>query len=128
MRKSVIAFGILFSVMINTVSANSTPKDNSIRSFKVTTKNVAPISIAVAQNDYKTVKKFLELGSNVETKGKTMGMTPLMYAARYNNVEMLQLLVANGADFNAKSKMGLKAIQYAELSNATEAVAFLDSL
>lgn len=128
MRKSVIAFGILFSTMINTVSAYSTPIDNSIRSFKVTTNNVAPISIAVAQNDYKTVKKFLELGSDVEAKGKTMGMTPLMYAARYNNVEMLQLLVVNGADFNAKSKMGLKAIQYAELSNATEAVAFLDSL
>jgi len=128
MRKSVIAFGILFSVMINTVSANNTPSDNSIRSFKMTTKNVAPISIAVAQNDFETVKKFLELGSNVEAKGETMGMTPLMYAARYNNVEMLQLLVANGADFNVKSKMGLKAIQYAELSNATEAVAFLDSL
>mgnify|MGYP003625414052 CR=1 FL=1 len=128
MRKSVIAFGILFSVMINTVSANNKPTDNSIRSFNMTTKNVAPISIAVVQNDYKTVEKFLELGSNVEAKSKTMGMTPLMYAARYNNVEMLQLLVANGADFNVKSKMGLKAIQYAELSNATEAVAFLDSL
>ncbi|MRX63283.1 ankyrin repeat domain-containing protein [Maribacter luteus] len=128
MRKSVIAFGILFSVMINTVSANNKPTDNSIRSFNMTTKNVAPISIAVVQNDYKTVEKFLELGSNVEAKSKTMGMTPIMYAARYNNVEMLQLLVANGADFNVKSKMGLKAIQYAELSNATEAVAFLDSL
>ncbi len=128
MRKSVIVFGILFSVMFNNANANSNPTDKNIRSFKVTTNNVAPLSLAVAQNDYITVKKFLELGSDVEVKGKTMGMTPLMYAARYNNIELLQLLVENGADLKVKSKMGLKAIQYAELSNAHEAVAFLESL
>jgi len=127
MRKSVIAFGILFSVMFNNINANSNPSDNKVRSIQRTTNNVAPISLAVAQNDYSTVKKFIELGSDIEVKDKTMGMTPIMYAARYNNVELLQLLVANGANLREKSKLGFTATEYAELSNAHEAVAFLKS-
>ncbi|MGB5666272.1 MAG: ankyrin repeat domain-containing protein [Maribacter sp.] len=127
MRKSVIVFGILFSVMFNNANANSNPTDNKVRSIKRTTNNVAPISLAVAENDYRTVKKFIELGSDIEVKDKTMGMTPIMYAARYNNVELLQLLVANGANLREKSKLGLTATEYAELSNAHEAVAFLKS-
>ena len=128
MRKSIIAFGILFSVMFNTANANNNPSDSAIRSIKATTTNVAPLSIAVINNDYETVKKFLELGSDVEVKDKTMGMTPVMYAARYNNVELVQLLIKEGADITGKSKLGLTALDYAKLSNAEEVVSFLQSL
>jgi len=125
MKKSVIAFGILFSVLINTVHANNDPKSSKIRKINLTTKNVSPLSLAIVQNDYQTVKRFLELGSDVEVKDKTMGMTPIMYAARYNNVQLLKLLVTNGAKLNEKSKLGLTAIQYAKLSNAHDAAVYL---
>ena len=128
MRKSAIAFGILFSVMINSASANNNPSDKGIRSIKATTTNVSPLSLAVVNNDYKTVKKFLELGSDVEAKEKTMGMTAVMYAARYNNVELVELLVSKGADLSEKSKMGMTALDYAKLSNASDVVTFLQSL
>ena len=124
MKKSVIAFGILLSVAMNTINANTNPVDR----VNPTTKNVAPISLAVAQNDYQTVKRFLELGSDIEVKDKTVGMTPIMYAARYNNVKLLQLLVENGADSNEKSKIGLTALEYAKLSSADAAVKFLEAL
>ncbi|CAM3523580.1 ankyrin repeat domain-containing protein [Zobellia roscoffensis] len=128
MRKSVIAFGILVSLMSTTANANNKPSDKAIRPIKATTTNVAPLSLAVAQNDYETVKKFLELGSDVEVKDKTMGMTPIMYAARYNNVELVQLLIKKGADLTEKSKLGMTALDYAKLSNAEDAVALLQSI
>lgn len=128
MKKSIIAFGILFSVMFNTINANNNPKEGNLKVTKSTIKNVPPLSIAVAQGDFKTVKKFLELGVNVGVKSKRMEMTPLMYAARYNKVNVLKLLIDNGADKDATSKIGATALQYAEAAGANEVVTFLNSL
>jgi len=49
-------------------------------------------------------------------------MTPLMYAARQNRVEIVKLLITNGADLKTKSKKGHTALKYAEMSNAHDAV------
>lgn len=127
MKKSVIAFGILFSVLLNTANANTEPNPKKVTYVvsKITAKNVAPISIAIAYGDNETVEKLIELGADIEVRSNKMGMTPLMYAARYNNTELLKLLIDNGVDVNAKSKMGFTALKYAELSNATEAIAML---
>lgn len=125
MKKSVIAFGILFSVVFNTVNANVNPND---RDKTVKTEKVAPISLAIAQNDYSTVKKFLESGADIEVKGNIMGMTPIMYAARYNKVSLIKLLIENGANIQEKSKLGLTAIEYAKHANAFEAVAYLNKI
>ena len=128
MRKSAIAFGILFTVMINSANANNNPSDKAVRSIKATTTNVSPLSLAVVNNDYETVKKFLELGSDIEAKEKTMGMTAVMYAARYNNAELVELLVSKGADLSKKSKIGMTALDYAKLSNASDVVTFIEAL
>lgn len=128
MKKSIIAFGILFSVLSTTVNANTNPVDRNIRTINTSTKNVAPLILAVAENDYRTVKRFLELGSDIEVREKIMGMTPIMYAARYNNVELLELLIANEANVEETSKLGYNALKYAEMSKATEAIAFLEAL
>ena len=130
MRKTVIAFGILFSVMLTSANANTNidpvkgPKITK-KVTKTAIKNLAPLSIAVAQGDYVMVKKFLEYGSDIEQVSETMGMTPLMFAARYNNVKMLKLLVTNGAKTDVKSKLGMTASDYAKESNAADAISFL---
>ena len=130
MRKTVIAFGILFSVMLTSANANTNidpvkgPKITK-KVTKTAIKNLAPLSIAVAQGDYEMVEKFLEYGSDIEQVSETMGMTPLMFAARYNNVKMLKLLVTNGAKTDVKSKLGMTASDYAKESNAADAISFL---
>ena len=52
-------------------------------------------------------------------------MTPLMVAARYNKVEIIKFLLANGAQSDTKSESGLTALKYAELSKANEAIEIL---
>jgi ankyrin repeat protein len=82
-----------------------------------------PLCMAISKGDVATVKKFVEYGADVNERSNDM--TPLMMAARYNNVEILELLISKGARIDAKTENGLTALQYATLSNAKEAEAFL---
>ena len=74
----------------------------------------------------KRQKKMIAYGANVNDRYN--GITPLMYAARYNNVEMLKELLNNGADLSLKDSRGNTALKFAELSNAKEAIEFLKSV
>ncbi len=80
---------------------------------------------AVMQGDITTVERMIELGEDINKK--SLGMTPVMFAARYNKAEVLQLLIDNGADLNIKSNQGFSVTKYAELSNATDALAILEN-
>ncbi|WP_158974256.1 ankyrin repeat domain-containing protein [Cellulophaga sp. L1A9] len=126
MKNLVYTFGIIATMtMSNVASAHVNPNDKSAKIETTSIKNVAPLSIAVAKSDLNTVKKFIEFGADIEVKTEVNGMTPLMYAARYNNVSMIKLLLDNGADKDAVSKMGFTALKYAELSGATAVSALL---
>ena len=87
--------------------------------------SVSPFCLAIVKGDLETVKKLIELGADVNEKSK--GMTPAMYAAKYNKTAILQLLVKHGAEIKKKSEKGLTAMDYAKQSNATDALAYLKS-
>lgn len=80
---------------------------------------------AIMQGDYETVKKLIELGEDVNKK--SLGMTPAIFAARYNKAEILQLLINNGADLTIKSDKGYSVKKYAELSNAVDALRVIEA-
>jgi ankyrin repeat protein len=82
-----------------------------------------PLCAAILKGDVDTVKKFIEYGADVNERSN--GMTPLMFAARYNKVAIVKLLLEKGADKAVKDEKGNTAIKYAELSNSTEVVTLL---
>lgn len=82
-----------------------------------------PLCTAILKGDMDTVKKFIEYGADVNERSN--GMTPLMFAARYNKVAIVKLLLEKGADKAVKDEKGNTAIKYAELSNSTEVVTLL---
>ena len=51
-----------------------------------------------------------------------------MYAAKYNRLDILKLLVEKGAKLNVKSVKGMTAAKYAELSNAKDTLAYIKEL
>jgi len=69
------------------------------------------------------VKRFIEYGADVNEKSN--GMSPLMIAAPYNKIEIIKILLSNGANFNTKDEKGFTALKHAELSHANEAVQIL---
>ena len=69
-------------------------------------------------NDYHAVRNLVNAGENIDKK--SVGMTPLMFAARQNKVAIVKLLISEGAKLKTESKNGHTALEYAKMSHATE--------
>ena len=122
MKKSVVIIAIALGFSFTAVHATN---DNvTFSTYETTLKRaVNPFCISIAKGDIDTVKKLIELGQDVNKKSN--GLTPAMYAAKYNRLDILKLLVEKGAKLNVKSGKGMTAAEYAELSNAKATLAFI---
>lgn len=119
MKKSIIYLSLALIAFSNVAMASAT---GSVSKFGLVAKyeKATPLALAIAKGDIETVKKFIEYG--VDVNEKSNDMTPLMIAARYNQVDIINLLVKNGADLKATNEKGMSALKYAELSKASDAV------
>ncbi len=122
MKKTIIYLSlalVAFSSVTFASNVESTQKYELTASYSEST----PLGVAICKGDIETVKKFIEYGASVNEKSN--GLTPLMLAARYNHVEIIKLLLENGANLALEDERGFTALKYAELSNAKEAFAIL---
>lgn len=69
--------------------------------------------------DNKVVARLVASGININ-KQSNDGWSPLMVAAESASFFVVELLLKNGADVNAKDKQGLKAVDWAKFSNRVE--------
>ncbi|MEP1488699.1 MAG: ankyrin repeat domain-containing protein [Algibacter sp.] len=117
MKKTIIisAIALCFSIVaVNAKSVNTTFENpNSIAYFKVSS-----FCVSIAKGDIDTVVKLLALGEDVNERSN--GMTPAMYAAKFNRTEILKLLIEKGANLKAKSAKNKTALQYAKLHGAKD--------
>lgn len=120
MKKTIILSAIVLAFTLAPLHAN-TENFETFTILKI--ENPNPLHLSVVKGDIETVKKLIELGTDVNEKWN--GMTPAMYAARHNKVEILKLLVSKGANLKVKSKDGRTAVSYAKLSNAESALQYL---
>lgn len=123
MKKTIIYAGMAFLAFTNIALAKQITTAPISFSSEMVAYEVTPLCNAIVKGDIVTVKKFIEYGADVNESAN--GTTPLMLAARYNKVEILKLLLEKGANTNAKDERGYTALQYAQLSNATDAIAIL---
>ena len=118
---------VAIMVTVTSVSAeNRLEIDNLSEGSTLTeTGKISSFCKAIMQGDIETVKKLITLGEDVNKK--SLGMTPAIFAARYNKAEILKLLIKNGADLKIKSDKGYTIKKYAELSNAIDALTVLEA-
>ncbi len=126
MKKTIIITAIALGFSVTTLTAKTSISESNVLEFVNTKPSISPLCKSIVKGDIETVKKLIELGVNINEKSN--GMTPAMYAARFNKVEILKLLVKHGADLKIKSDKGYKVEKYAELSNAKEALVYLEGL
>ena len=75
-----------------------------------------PLHVAGIRGNPAVVAHLLEHGAEVDArtpKGQTLHMTPLMWAAFGGHAEMVELLVAHGADPAAADESGLTVVEMA---------------
>tara|TARA_R110002050_G_scaffold42824_2_gene102943 strand:+ start:1604 stop:2071 length:468 start_codon:yes stop_codon:yes gene_type:complete len=126
MKKSILTLSIVAITMGSNLMANEITQLSSVlHNDLIINVDISSFCKAVIQGDVSTVKRLIDLGEDVNQK--SLGMTPAMYAARYNKVEVLSLLIKKGADLTIKSNQGFTVKQYAELSNAEEAMVVIDT-
>ena len=123
MKKSVIitAIALCFSIVV-TANAKTNTEDITNTNVEFVFK-VNSFCVSIAKGDLETVQKLIERGADVNEKSN--GMTPAMYAAKFNRTDILKLLIANGANLKVKSAKKMTALKYAELHGATDAAAIL---
>ncbi|MFD2564513.1 ankyrin repeat domain-containing protein [Aquimarina rubra] len=125
MKKTIVTTLMILFIASASFATEETMAVDS-HSYELTTYKVNPFCMAIIKGDLETVKKMIALGSDVNQRSD--GKTPLMYAARYNRVDIIRLLVEEGAYLKARDSRGNTAMKFAELSNAKEAMAVLKEL
>ncbi len=81
---------------------------------------------AVAGGDFNAVKQFLEEGIEVDLRIENeVRPTPLHSAVMYNQVDIVKLLIVEGADVNAKTEKEVTPLMYAAFGGSMELVELL---
>jgi len=124
MKKTILMVAVVFMSIVTGVKANESNLKNN--DFITEIVDVKTFCKAIMQGDIETVKKLIDLGEDVNKK--SLGMTPAIFAARYNRVEILKLLIDRGANLKTKSDKGLTVMKQAKLSKAMDVVTYLKSL
>lgn len=123
MKKTIFITVIALGLAIGNVNASDySETTNNYTETKVS--KINDFCIAIAKGDMETFQKMISSGEDINKKSN--GMTPAMYAAKYNRVEILKILIAYGADLNIRSIRGIKADKYAKKANAVEALKLLE--
>ena len=125
MKKTIIYLGITLIAFSSLTFASNTNIIGNQKIQNIVSESPSDLAIAISKGEIETVKNLIESGTKVNKK--LNGLTPLMYAARYNKVEIINYLLQKGADSSIKDSQGFTALQYAELSNAYDAIAILKS-
>ncbi len=53
-------------------------------------------------------------GVDINSTKRRSGITPLLLASCFNNIDMIKLLIENGADINIRDNSGMGAKDYAK--------------
>lgn len=120
MKKSIIILGLALGAFANQSFASN---GQLFKQSEVVYFMNSPLCNAIIKGDIDAVKKFIEYGADVNQSSN--GVTPLMIAARYNRVEIIDVLLKNGADKKSRDERGYTALKYAEMSKANEAMIVL---
>jgi len=121
MKKTILCAAAACMAMVASVNASENSamvEDHAISN--VISAEINSFCKAIMKGDVETVKKLIELGEDVNQK--SLGMAPIHFAARYNQTEILEVLISNGANLRKKCDRGYTAKKYAELSNAEDAL------
>ena len=125
MKKTVIVLGTALALFANFATASNLKLENK-NQIEILFDLSSPLHLAVCNGDVETVRKSIEYGADVNKIVRNM--TPLMLAARFNNVEIVKILLANGAKPSIENAHGLRALDYARYAKAIESAAILKGL
>ncbi|WP_179005118.1 ankyrin repeat domain-containing protein [Winogradskyella forsetii] len=123
MKKSAVVLALALGFSICNVNATNHVLTSKVSDDIVQSIEVSPLCKAVAIGDTEEVKRLLNNG--VDVNAKSNGMMPIHYAAKYNRVDMIKVLITAGSKIHDPCDLGYTALGHAEKAKATDAELFL---
>ncbi|RED47151.1 ankyrin repeat protein [Winogradskyella eximia] len=123
MKKSTVVLALALAFSISNLNASNEILTSETKEVSVQTVEVSPLCKAVATGNTEEVKRLINNGVDVNTKSN--GMMPIHYAAKYNRVELIKVLITAGSKIHESCDSGYTALRLAEKANATDAALFL---
>jgi uncharacterized protein len=84
-----------------------------------------PMVNATFNDDYEMLQYLLSHGANANEKWLLCSVTPIIIAARHENILVMGLLLKNGAYINAQDCNGVTALMFACLAGKIETIRYL---
>jgi ankyrin repeat protein len=94
----------------------------------LTREGVGVLDYAIKHRRKDIVQLCKENGIDLTTSKRKSGLTPLMLAASFNDIEMIKYLISIGANPKAVDHSGMNALDYAAKLGQKSAVEFLEKL
>jgi len=94
--------------------------------FDFDEEGVSILDIAITYDNLEIVNYLINQGININTTNRRSGFTSLMAAACYGRVEIMKVLLQEGADQKLKDTKGFTAIDFARKMNKKSVLALLD--
>ncbi|REG90033.1 ankyrin repeat domain-containing protein [Winogradskyella sediminis] len=123
MKKTVIVLALALGFSMSNVNASNALLASELNNAIVKTLEVSPLCKAVATGNLDEVNKLIKAGADVNAKSN--GMMPIHYAAKYNRVEIIKVLITAGSKIHRSCDNGYTAIKHAQKSKAKDAEMFL---
>ena len=123
MKKSAVVLALALGFSISNLNATNEILTSDLNEVTVQTSEISPLCKAVATGNMEEVKRLLNNG--VDVNAKSNGMMPIHYAAKYNRVEIIKVLITAGSKIHELCDLGHTALRHAEKTNADDAALFL---
>ncbi len=123
MRKSAVILALALGFSISNLNATNDITVSNVNSVTVKVVEVSPLCKAVATGNVDEVNRLIKAGADVNAKSN--GMMPIHYAAKYNRVELIKILITAGSEIHTPCKQGYTALNHAQNAKAQDAAQFL---
>ncbi|BAO76259.1 ankyrin repeat domain-containing protein [Winogradskyella sp. PG-2] len=123
MKKSVVVLALALGFSISNLNASNEVLTSDVNEAIVKTVEVSPLCKAVAKGNVEEVNKLIAAGANVNAKSN--GMQPIHYAAKYNRVNLIKVLITAGSEIHTPCDKGYTALRHAKKAKANDAAQFL---
>ncbi len=100
---------------------------NGIDLFEVDGDGISALDIAIKFRRKDVIMLCIQKGFDLNSTKRKSGITPVMLASCFSDIEMMEMLIGHGADVNRVDKGGMSAKDYARKVGQTKMVEFLST-
>ena len=100
--------------------------ENGVDLHEVDSDGISALDMAIKFKRKEVIQFCLDRGFDINISKRKSGITPVMLAACFHDIEMMKLLLDNGGELNKADKAGMSPKDYAKKLGQKKMLAFLD--